>query len=251
MLTDKYVLSPEANKPSGDKLVIGQGNTLFAQPTEPSAVVCGQHETDITYSQYMQAMPQYVELHCKFNGDVVGDAWQGHFSNVINHEFRKSEWHLLVRYCIEIQRIATMKGFRPQNWHEDVYKGVKTCYEQEETQNCMVKLNAAITAAQAITQRDNMPSSSNNHKSNASHHQPPNTNSNKSNNHSFQNNETDSQNPKKQRCFNCGCDSHFVGDCKTSIFANGQHTNLTCDGKKWLLDGKPFCYNHNNPRGCL
>ncbi|KAG8707773.1 hypothetical protein FRC11_007157 [Ceratobasidium sp. 423] len=152
MLTDKYVLSPEANKPVGDKLVIGQGNTLFAQSVEPSALVGGQPKMEISFSQYMQAMPQYIKLHHTFHGDVVADAWQGHFSNVVNHDFCEAEWPLLIRYCIKIQHIAMQRGFRPQNWHKEVFKGIKICYEQEEMQARMNKLNAAIVAAQAISQ---------------------------------------------------------------------------------------------------
>ncbi|KAJ1299278.1 hypothetical protein OPQ81_005344 [Rhizoctonia solani] len=131
LLTNKYVLSPEASKPVGEKLLIGQGNTLYMQATDPSPLVGGLPETELTYSQYMQAMPRFIELHYEFHGDDLAKAWQGHFKNVVDIEFLEATWHLRLQYCIEIRRIVTQKGFRPQNWHQNVYDGVKKRYEQE------------------------------------------------------------------------------------------------------------------------
>ncbi|KAJ1302493.1 hypothetical protein OPQ81_002811 [Rhizoctonia solani] len=77
LLTDKYVLSPEASKPVGEKLLIGQGNTLYMQATDPSPLVRGLPETELTYSQYMQAMPHFIELHREFHGDDLAQPGKG------------------------------------------------------------------------------------------------------------------------------------------------------------------------------
>ncbi|KAJ1299743.1 hypothetical protein OPQ81_007329 [Rhizoctonia solani] len=224
LLTDKYVLSPEASKPVGEKLLIGQGNTLYTQATDPSPLVGGLPETELTYSQYMQAMPRFIELHREFHGDDLAQAWQGHFRNV--------------------------KGFRPQNWHQNIYDRIKKRFEEELFDGRIKKLDSAIAAAQSVSHSITTNAS----KSNASQVQTANASSSKAGQHSFRANPPASPDNgiKTSRCFNCGRISHIARDCNCTTLANGNPTIIdrTSDGKNWTLDGKPFCYNFNNPRGC-
>ncbi|KDN34221.1 hypothetical protein RSAG8_12689, partial [Rhizoctonia solani AG-8 WAC10335] len=147
LLTDDYVLSADANKTTGDKLLIGNGNSLYTQAIDPPVLVAGRAETTCTFDEYMQAMPKYVELVREHLGDELAEAWAGHFTNVATRPFRSKIWHLLIRYDIEIRRLATERGFPPQNWHQNIFDEVKERYEREELDQRMAKLDSAINTA--------------------------------------------------------------------------------------------------------
>jgi hypothetical protein len=264
MLTDNYVLSPEALKSSGDKILLGHGNSLYTQAPDPVTMVAGRLETSCTFEEYMEAMPRFVDLVRDYLGPNLADAWQVHFSNVVGVPFRSKVWHLLIRYDIEIRRLGAQRGFRPQNWHEEVYTGIKERWEREEFENRIARLDAAITTAHAQAGR-------------TANNQPPVYHSrskvdslppykpqtlagpSKVGQYSFQGeanatgaNAVEPHDPKKAQCFNCGRESHVATKCRTYTMHNGSRTILTRapDGKNWLLDGASFCYNFNSHKGC-
>ncbi|KAJ1299539.1 hypothetical protein OPQ81_011097 [Rhizoctonia solani] len=210
LLTNKYVLSPEASKPVSKKLLIRHGNTLYMQATDPSLLVGGLPETELTYSQYMQAMPCFIELHREFHSDNIAEAWQGHFRNIIDVEFCEASWHIRLRYCIEIHRIVTQRGFRPQNWHQNVYDG--------------------LDSANATAQLASHSSALNPSKPNASQAHPSKASSPRAGQHSFWPNLSTlpDNGTKTSRCFSCGRISHIAKDCNCSTLANGNPMIINC-----------------------
>jgi hypothetical protein len=97
-LTDNYVLSPDALKSTGEKILLSHRNSLIAQAPDPITMVSGRQETSCTFKEYMEAMPHFIELVRDYLGADLADAWQTHFNNVVGIPFRSKVWHLLIRY---------------------------------------------------------------------------------------------------------------------------------------------------------
>lgn len=237
ILTDAYCESKDALKPLPETMQLdADGKLVITNHKVPSS---NRDETSLELEEWLQAWGRLLSMiHNSPKFHRTHKYWRKHFKHIFLHAERQRKWPLLIRYDIEVRLRSTMTDIDMGTWQEEIYKQVENDYQNPPRVHPAV--GPSFTAPSSYTSRSSnsrgIPSTTNTGARPTTRPIAPlPTNISK----------------PQSRCFRCGTLGHFAQTCNQSSRPGGKPFLISrLDDGSWLLDGKPFCYKFNSPRGC-